>query len=171
MSRRPAAAARRPFFPGGAITQDLTVGITADNLTGQSFGAVSLNGTNAVGTIGEVGSGAISTITSFQSFSSAPMSFTNTKPLTVAGSVSTQGDLALTTTGVGSDLIINGDLAAGAQLSTLTLISSGTISDTSLGNTNAMILTGSAVGNALFTNGAYGIQTFGPFTAGGSIGF
>jgi hypothetical protein len=140
-----------------AGTIDQTAGmITAATLTGVSVGGTSLTGQNQVAALGpfaDTGAG------------SAGIAFKNTRALGTTGTVSSaSGPITLITTGAGSNLTLGGDLTAAGR--TVTLTSSGTISQTA-GAIAAATLTGSSAGDtALGLDNAIG--TLGPLTVGGA---
>ena len=117
----------------GTITQTAGI-ITASTLGGSSVGGATLTGANLVGTFG-----------AFTNTGGGALSFTDAQALATSGTISSAGDLTLTTTGVGSTLTLNGDLTAAGNMVTLT--ATGAISQ-SAGIITAGTLTGLAVGNA-----------------------
>ncbi|MGN6705138.1 MAG: beta strand repeat-containing protein, partial [Rhodanobacter sp.] len=133
----------------GAITEGATGVITTGTLTGSSVGSTTLNGANVVGALGAFSTG-------------GNFSFNNTQTLTVNNAPSANGgagDLALTTTGASSDLILASNLIG----NTVTLSAGRNISQTG-GAITATTLTGSSVGSTTLT-GANLIGALGNFTA------
>jgi len=135
----------------GAITEGAGGAITAGTLTGSSVGSTTLNGANVVGALGAFTTG-------------GNFSFNNTQTLTVNNAPSANGgagNLALTTTGASSDLILASNLVG----NTVTLSAGRNINQTA-GAITATTLTGSSVGSTTL-NGANLIGTLGSFTAAG----
>ena len=94
--------------------------------------------------------------------SSGNFAYTNAAPLKVTGAVTVNtstGIIDLTTTGAGSNLIINGALTA----ATVNLNASGTITDKTTGIITAGTLEGSSNGAATLT-AANAVTFVGPFT-------
>ncbi|GEM_PF-5734455 len=124
--------------------------ITAGTFTGSSVTGAALNGANMVATFGP-----------FANTGGGLLSFTDARPLTTAGSISSTGGLTLTTTASG--LTLGGAVTASG---TVTLNSAGAIIEG--GNViTAALLTGNSVGGANL-NGANRVTAIGPFANTGS---
>ncbi|MGN2248432.1 hypothetical protein ACFWZ3_17290, partial [Frateuria sp. GZRR35] len=133
----------------GAITEGASGVITADTLTGSSAGATALNGANQVGALGAFTTG-------------GDFGFNNAQTLTVNNAPSANGglgNLALTTTGPSSDLILASNLTG----NTVTLGAGRNINQTG-GAISATSLTGHSVGTTSL-NGPNQIGGLGSFTA------
>jgi filamentous hemagglutinin family protein len=136
----------------GPISQQAGI-ITAATLTGGSVGGATLDNTNAIGTLGpfsDTGAG-----------NATGLSFTDGQALQTAGLVSSTGPLSLTTTTGG--ITFGGDVTASGQ--TITLTSAGAIAQTN-GVITAGSLTGSSAGNTTL-NDANAIGVLGAFTVNG----
>ena len=130
--------------------------ITATTLTGSSHGATTLNGANMVSNLG-----------AFTTGGNNAFSLTDAHDLTVTGAVNAgTAGLTLTTTGAGSDIMVNSTLTGG----TVTLASAATISSNSSGKVTATTLTGSSHGAVTLT-AANTITNLGAFTTGGNNAF
>jgi len=133
----------------GAISEGAGGSITAGTLTGSSVGNINLLGTNQVAALGAFTSG-------------GDFAFNNARTLTVSNAPSANGgagNLTLTTTGAGSDLVLASNLVG----NTVTLGAGRNISQTA-GAITATRLTGSSTGSTML-NGANRIGTLGNFTA------
>ncbi len=153
-----AAPATVRLAVAGTITQNAGAVITAGALTGSSVGGASLGEANAVKTFG-----------SFSNTTSGLLTFNDGQSFSTGGTISSAGDLTLTTTttGAGSNMTLTNELSAVGG--TVTLNSAGSISQTG-GFIIAKTLTGSSDGGADFGR-SNEISKFGPFTdtGGGAI--
>jgi len=138
----------------GSLVQTSPGILTAATLTGSSVGNTALTANNKIASLG--------TFTSQHGFT-----LTDARSLTVSGKLTVVGCCAnLKTVGSGSNLTINAAIAdAGHALS---LISAGTLTQTSPGILTAASLTGSSVGNAALTANNK-INSLGVFTSSGSF--
>ncbi|HWU78023.1 MAG TPA: hypothetical protein VN043_16110, partial [Rhodanobacter sp.] len=137
----------------GAISG--TGAITTGTLTGNSGSYTTLVGANHVDTLGVFTTG-------------GDFNFNDAQTLMVSNAPSANGglgNLTLTTTGAGSDLILDSDLTG----NTVTLGAGRDISQTS-GVINANVLTGSSGGSTTL-NGANQVAALGAFTTGGDFSF
>ena len=123
----------------GRILQSAGAVITAATLNGGSVGGATLTQGNAVGTLGPFGD---------TGNGSSGLSFKDAQALATSGTVSSTGQLTLTTTTGG--LTLGGNLTATGQ--TVTLSSAGAILQNS-GSITATTLTGGSVGGATLTQG------------------
>jgi hypothetical protein len=133
----------------GAIVEGAGGVITADTLTGSSAGSTSLLGANEVAALGAFTSG-------------GDFAFNTIQTLTVNDAPSANGgagNLTLTTSGAGSDLILASTLTG----NTVSLGAGRNINQTA-GAIHATTLTGSSTGSTTLT-GANQIGTLGSFTA------
>ncbi|THD04853.1 beta strand repeat-containing protein, partial [Rhodanobacter lindaniclasticus] len=133
----------------GAIVEGAGGVITADTLSGSSAGSTSLLGANKVAALGAFTSG-------------GDFAFNTIQTLTVNDAPSANGgagNLTLTTSGAGSDLILANTLTG----NTVGLVAGRNISQTA-GAIHATTLTGSSTGSTTLT-GANQIGTLGSFTA------
>ncbi|HEX4504652.1 MAG TPA: YDG domain-containing protein [Alphaproteobacteria bacterium] len=138
--------------------------ITASTLTGSSVGGATLTRTNMITTLNSFTDTGAGNVTGF--------SLTDGRALTVGtgATVSSTGQISLTTSGgTGSTLTLDGGLAASSD--TVTLSSTGTITQTG-GIINAATLTGNSVGGAALT-GSNVVGAFESFanTGSGAIAF
>jgi filamentous hemagglutinin family protein len=133
----------------GSITES-TGAIDATTLTGSSAGGAALNGANLIGTLG-----------AFTNSGAGGFALTDGEKLDVGGAVDAgTGNLALTTTGTGSNIGVNQTITAGG---TVVLNSSGVIGQGATDIISAAGLSGSAVG-ATNLKGANRIASLGNFT-------
>ncbi|HEY0198066.1 MAG TPA: filamentous hemagglutinin N-terminal domain-containing protein [Rhodanobacter sp.] len=139
------------LMSAGAISEGIDGAITAGTLTGNSAGSTTLGGANHVDTLG-----AFTTGGDF-SFNDA-QTLTVGQPLVADGGA---GDITLTTSGAGSDLILASDLT-GATL----MLGAGRNISQSGGILTAATLQGHSTGSTTLT-GANAIGTLGGFTAAG----
>ncbi len=121
--------------------------IIADLLTGSANGATTLTAANVVNNLGAF------------AVTSGQFSLTDTTPLTVVGTVSSAGALTLTETGFGNGIALDASLSG----TTVDLISTGGIAQTSSGTISATTLEGSAV-NDVTLNAANTSNNLGAFT-------
>ncbi|HEX5305773.1 MAG TPA: hypothetical protein VFW82_06800, partial [Dyella sp.] len=134
---------------GGTITEAASGSVIAGSLSGSSFGDTTLTGANQVATLGNFTSGGNFSLRDLRTL-------TVNSPLSInAGN----GDLALSTVGTGSDLILATDLQGGK----VTLVSGRDIKQAGSG-LRAVSLTGSAGRDVLLT-GSNHVSTLGDFSA------
>jgi hypothetical protein len=97
------------------------------------------------------------------------LSFTDGRSFSTGGTLVSAGDLALTTTGAGSNMVLVNPLIAAFGNGIVTLTSAGTITQTGGSFVGADTLRGSSVGGADFASAD--ITNFGPFsdTGGGNV--
>jgi filamentous hemagglutinin family protein len=134
----------------GAISQNSAGVITATTLTGSSSGATTLTSANQITDLG-----------AFTNSAAGGFALTDGKTLTVNGAVNAgSGNLSLTTTGAGNNIVIEKSITDGA---TARLVSSGNISEGATVVVTAATLSGSAGGSTTL-NGANQIASLGPFT-------
>ena len=138
------------------ISENAATGkVLATTLIGSSHGVVTLNGANVVTNLG-----------SFTTNGNNAFALTDAHDLTITGAVNAgTAGLTLTTTGAGSDIMVNNTLTGG----TVTLASAATITETG-GVINATTLTGSSHG-ATTLNGANVFTNLGAFTTNGNNAF
>ena len=118
-------------------------------MTGSSHGTVALTAANVITDLG-----------AFTTNGNNAFALTDARDLTVTGAVNAgTGDLALTTTGSGSDIVLDNTLHGG----TVTLASAATISGNSSGKITATTLTGSSHGAVTLT-AANAVTNLGAFT-------
>ena len=150
---------------GGGIAETGT--LIAGTLTGSATGATSLTGTNTVATLGN--------------FSADVFTLSDTRNLTVGGSVGVQGGTSATITDTGSLTVASGISAASVGLTAAAIAIPGLVTDGGAGTVNliasgggiaetgtliAGTLTGSATGAANFS-GTNTVATLGNFSADG----